>query len=104
MAYVQELENFSKADMIEGIKYCHDHGVKLFITANIMARNNDLDGVREYFKELNEMRPDAVIIGDPGVFIIAKEELKDIDIHISTQANNTNFETFKFWRNLGRNV
>lgn len=50
--------------------------------------------VREYFKELNEMRPDAVILGDPGVFIIAKEELKDIDIHISTQANNTNFETF----------
>lgn len=94
-------KNFSREDMIEGIDYCHKNGVKIFITANIMARNNDLEGVREYLKELNEMKPDAVIIGDPGVFVMAKEILQDIDIHISTQANNTNYATFNFWKNLG---
>lgn len=94
-------KNFSKEDMIEGIDYCHKNGVKIFITANIMARNDDLEGVKEYLKELNEMKPDAVIIGDPGVFVMAKEILQDIDIHISTQANNTNYATFNFWKNLG---
>lgn len=94
-------KNFSHDDMKKGIEYAHNHGVKVFITANIMARNYDMQGIIEYLNELNELKPDAVIIGDPGVFVHARKILKDIDIHISTQANNTNYETFNFWYELG---
>ena len=88
--------------MAEGVAYCKNAGKKLYVTANITAHNRDLEGVRKYFTELNEIGPDAVIISDPGVFSIAKETLKpEIAIHISTQANNVNAETFRFWYNLG---
>lgn len=94
-------KNFSKEDMIEGIEFAHKHGVKVFVTANILAHNSDLDGVREYMKELKEIKPDALIIADPAIFTIAKEVCPEIEIHISTQANNTNYGTFKFWHGLG---
>ena len=94
-------KNFSKEDMIEGIKFAHERDVKVYVTANILAHNYDLDGAREYFKELDVIKPDAVIISDPGMFTIAKEELHDIDIHISTQANNTNYMTYQFWWKQG---
>lgn len=95
-------KNFTLADMAEGVAYCKNAGKKLYVTANITAHNRDLEGVRKYFTELNEIGPDAVIISDPGVFSIAKDTLKpEIAIHISTQANNVNAETFRFWYNLG---
>ena len=95
-------KNFTLADMAEGVAYCKNAGKKLYVTANITAHNRDLEGVRKYFTELNEIGPDAVIISDPGVFSIAKETLTpEIAIHISTQANNVNAETFRFWYNLG---
>ena len=93
--------NFDKDEMAEGISFAHEHGAKVFVTANIYAHNSDLEGVREYFGELKELRPDAVLIADPGVFTIAKEIIPDIPIHISTQSNNVNYETFKFWHSLG---
>lgn len=94
-------KNFSKEDMAEGIKFAHDHGAKVHVTANILAHNYDLDGAREYFKELKELKPDALIIADPGMFEIAREICPEIDIHISTQANNTNYATCNFWYSLG---
>ena len=94
-------KNFSKEDMIEGIDFAHKHGVKVFVTANILAHNSDLEGVREYMEELKEIKPDALIIADPAIFTIAKEVCPEIEIHISTQANNTNYGTFKFWHGLG---
>ncbi len=94
-------KNFSKEDMAEGIKFAHEHDVKVFVTANILAHNRDLSGVREYFEELKELGPDAVIIADPAVFTIAKEVMPDMELHISTQANNTNYGTFNFWHSLG---
>ena len=94
-------KNFSKEDMIEGIKFAHDHGVKVYVTANILAHNGDLQGVREYFEELRDIKPDALIIADPAVFMLAKEVCPDIERHISTQANNTNYGTYKFWYDLG---
>ena len=94
-------KNFSKEDMIEGIKFAHDHGVKVYVTANILAHNGDLEGVKEYFKELKEIKPDALIIADPAVFMLAKEICPEIERHVSTQANNTNYGTYKFWYNLG---
>lgn len=90
-------KNFSMDDIREGISFAHAHNVKVYITANILAHNNDLDGVRTYFEELKEIGPDALIISDPGVFVIAKEVCPEIDLHISTQANNTNYGTFQFW-------
>ena len=94
-------KNFSLEDMKEGIAFAHAHDVKVYVTANILAHNGDLDGVRTYFEELKEIGPDALIIADPGVFDIAKEVCPEIERHISTQANNTNYETFNFWHKLG---
>ncbi len=94
-------KNFSREDMIEGIKFAHEHGVKVYVTANILAHNGDLDGVREYFEELKEIKPDALIIADPAIFMLAKEICPDIERHVSTQANNTNYGTYKFWYDLG---
>ena len=94
-------KNFSKEDMCEGIKFAHDHGVKVYVTVNILAHNRDLEGVREYLQELKEIGPDALIIADPGIFMYAKEICPEIERHISTQANNTNYETYRFWYNLG---
>ncbi len=94
-------KNFSPEEMKEGIEFAHENGKKVYVTANILAHNYDLEGVRKYFKELGEIGPDALIISDPGVFTIAKEILPDMEIHISTQANNTNYETYKFWYRLG---
>lgn len=94
-------KNFSPDDMRAGIAFAHEHGAKVFVTANITAHNRDLKGVEEYFRELNEIRPDAVIIADPGVFEIAREVMHGIDLHISTQANNTNYRDFLFWKRMG---
>lgn len=94
-------KNFSVNDMIDGIAFAHAHGVKVYVTANILAHNRDLDGVREYFQELRDIRPDALIIADPGVYEIAKEVCPEIDRHISTQANNTNYGTYHFWHKQG---
>lgn len=94
-------KNFSMEDMREGIAFAHAHDVKVYVTANILAHNEDLNGVRKYFEELKEIRPDALIIADPGVFEIAKEVCPEIERHISTQANNTNYETYNFWYKQG---
>ncbi len=94
-------KNFSPSDMKEGIAFAHEHGVKVYVTANILAHNSDLKGAEEYFTELKEIKPDALIISDPGMFTIAKRVCPEIEIHISTQANNTNYETFLFWQRMG---
>ncbi len=93
--------NFSREDMEEGIAFAHARDVKVYVTANILAHNEDLTGVREYFLELKEIGPDALIISDPGVFQAAREICPEIEIHISTQANNTNYGTYLFWHSLG---
>ena len=93
--------NFSKEEMAQGIAFAHEHGVKVYVTVNILAHNYDLAGVREYLKELKELKPHALIIADPGIFTYAKEICPEIERHISTQANNTNYETYRFWYKLG---
>ena len=94
-------KNFTLDEMKEGIAFAHEHGTKVFVTANILAHNNDLEGVRKYFEELRDVKPDALIIADPAIFTIAKEVLPDTELHISTQANNTNYGTYNFWYSLG---
>ena len=94
-------KNFSLEDMKEGIEFAHARDCKVYVTANILAHNYDLDGARQYFEELKEVGPDALIISDPGMFTIAKEVWPEVDIHISTQANNTNYMTYQFWWKQG---
>ena len=97
-------KNFTSEEMAEGIAFAHAHGVKVYVTANILAHNDDLSGAAEYFEELKNMKPDqpdALIISDPGMFSIAKSVWPEVEIHISTQANNTNYQTYLFWWKLG---
>lgn len=94
-------KNFTVEDMKKGIEFAHEHGKKVYVTANITAHNDDLEGVRKYFRELKKIKPDAIIVSDPGVFDIAREEIPEIEIHISTQANNVNAGTYRFWHKMG---
>ena len=94
-------KNFSMEEIKEGIAFAHAHDVKVYITANILAHNDDLEGARAYFEELREIKPDALIISDPGMFMLAKEVCPEIERHVSTQANNTNYATYLFWQQLG---
>lgn len=97
-------KNFSPEEMEEGIAFAHSRGVKVYVTANILAHNGDLEAAKAYFAELRDMKPercDALIISDPGMFTVAREVWPDAEIHISTQANNTNYLTYLFWWKLG---
>ena len=94
-------KNFSMDEMREGIAFAHEHGVKVYVTANILAHNYDLDGVRAYFEELRDIRPDALIIAGRGVFEVAKEVWPEIEGHVSTQAKKTNYGTYLFWHKQG---
>lgn len=95
-------KNFTIEEMTEGVIFAHERHVKVYVTANILAHNSDLEAAREYFIELNEkVHPDALIISDPALFTIAKEVVPEMEIHISTQANNTNYGTYNFWYKLG---
>ena len=94
-------KNFTLEEMAEGVNFAHKHGVKVYVTANILAHNADLEPVKAYFNDLKKVNPDALIIADPAIFTIAKEILPEMELHISTQANNTNYGTYNFWWNLG---
>lgn len=94
-------KNFTMEEMREGIEFAHARDVKVYVTANILAHNSDLEGVRKYFEELKEIGPDGLIIADPAIFEIAGEVCPEIERHISTQANNTNYGTYNFWHKLG---
>lgn len=94
-------KNFSMEEMDAGIAFAHAHGVRVYVTVNILAHNYDLEGVKQYLHELRGLSPDALIIADPGVFMLAKQICPEIERHISTQANNTNYETYRFWWELG---
>ena len=94
-------KNFTREQMVSTIRTAHEAGVKVYVTANIFAHNEDLEDAREYFAFLKEAEPDAVLISDPGLFTIFREECPEIPVHISTQSNNTNYGTFRFWYDLG---
>ena len=94
-------KNFTPEEMREGIAFAHAHGVKVYVTANILAHNADLDEAEAYFSQMKEMKPDALLIADPGMFTLAKKVCPEIELHISTQANNVNYGTFRFWHELG---
>jgi putative protease len=94
--------NFTREEMKEGIAFAHAHGAKVYVTANIYAHNSDLAEAEKYFKELAlDIKPDAVLVADAGMFALARRAAPELEIHISTQANSTNYETCLFWHSLG---
>lgn len=94
-------KNFTIEDMRECINLAHEKNIKVYVTANIYAHNEDIFDAKNYFKELNKLKPDAVLISDIGLIKVAKDIFDGVDIHLSTQANTTNYETVKFFRDLG---
>lgn len=94
-------KNFTEEQLVEGINFAHDHGTRVFITVNMIPHNDDLVGLEDYLMKLEELGADAIIVADPGVFATAKAVVPNMEIHLSTQANNTNFKTFSFWHEQG---
>lgn len=94
-------DNFTPDEMREGIEYAHSMGKKVYITANIIPHNRDLAQMEKYFKEIYELGADAVIISDLGAFNICRRVAPGLEIHISTQANNTNYATVQAWHEMG---
>ena len=93
--------NFQGDKLEQAVAYAHDQSKKAYVTANIFPHNRDLREIEEHFDFLNEVRPDAVILSDPGVFTLCRKKSPGINIHISTQANITNVEAARFWEDLG---
>ena len=94
-------DNFSIEEMKKAVKYAHAKNAKVYVTANIFAHNYDVEGMKAYFEQLKDTGVDAVLVSDPGIFMLAKETMPDMELHISTQANNTNYLTYNFWYNMG---
>lgn len=94
-------KNFTIDEMKDGINFAHSHNSKVYVTANIIAHNEDFHGMGEYFKTLEQIGADAILVADPGVFQVAKEYVPNMQIHLSTQANNTNYKSANFWYSLG---
>lgn len=93
--------NFDLSEMSRAMSYLHERGKKGYVTVNAFLKNGELEGVREYIGELKSIRPDGLIISDPGVFKIARETAPELPVHISTQANVTNLSAVEFWHSLG---
>lgn len=94
-------DNFSIEEMKKAAEYAHAKNAKVYVTANIFAHNYDIEGMKAYFEQLKDTGVDAVLVSDPGIFMLAKETMPDMELHISTQANNTNYLTYNFWYNMG---
>lgn len=94
-------ENFSNAEMLEGIEFAHARGKRVYLTMNIIPHNDDLERMPQYIESISGIGIDAIILSDPGVFSIVKERLPGVEIHLSTQANNTNWRSAAFWHAQG---
>ena len=94
-------DNFSLDELAQAVKLAHSLGKKLYVTANIFARNHDFIALEDYFKYLSLIGVDAVIISDPGIVYFAKKVAPNLAVHLSTQANTTNKYSVKFWSELG---
>lgn len=96
-----QADNFTEEEILNAVRYAHGKNVKIYVTANIFARNYDLDKVGEYFKFLQDAKVDAVLITDPGLIRLCKEVAPRLAIHLSTQANTLNKYAVKFWGEMG---
>ncbi|NRG68702.1 U32 family peptidase [Streptococcus suis] len=93
--------NFTMDEMREGIEYAHTRGAKVYVAANMVTHEGNEEGAGAWFRELRDMGLDAVIVSDPALIVICATEAPGLEIHLSTQASSTNYETFEFWKELG---
>lgn len=93
--------NFSREELKEAVEFAHNLGKKVYVTVNIFPHNIDVEALPDYLAYLNEIRVDALLVADLGVFTLAKQYAPDIELHISTQANNTNYVTVNAWKDMG---
>lgn len=93
--------NFTMEEMREGIEYAHARGAKVYVAANMVTHEGNEEGAGAWFRELRDMGLDAVIVSDPALIVICATEAPGLEIHLSTQASSTNYETFEFWKELG---
>lgn len=93
-------DNFDENEIIESINYAHSHNVRVYITVNILAHNNDFNGLVEYLQFLDKSGADGVIVSDLGIAHLVKQ-YTSLELHVSTQANITNFESANVWINFG---
>lgn len=93
--------NLTIDEIKEGVKYCHDRGKKAHMAINVYAHNEDIEPLREYLQKIKDIKIDAFIISDPGIIMLVKEIIPRAEIHLSTQANTTNYLTARFWYQQG---
>ncbi|EEG76147.1 peptidase U32 family protein [Dethiobacter alkaliphilus] len=93
--------NFTEEEMKTGVDFAHQHGVKVYVTINIFAGNEDIAQLPAYLKTLADTEVDALIVADPGVFALARETVPQLPCHLSTQANTTNWKSARFWQDAG---
>src|SRR5690554_3602699 len=93
--------NFTLDEMEEGVQFAHDRGKKVYVTLNIIPHNSDLKDLDQYIKDIDRIGVDAVIVADPGIITLVKENAPNLSIALSTQANNTNWKSAIFWHNAG---
>ena len=94
-------KNFTLEDIEEGVRFAHERGKKVYVTLNIVPHDKDMEGLEDYALDLEKIGVDAFIVSDPGMFTVIRRTTPDMEIHISTQASVTNYETIMFWYNLG---
>lgn len=94
-------DNFGVEEIKDGIKYAHDRGKKVYVTLNVFPHNEDLEGLEDYLRELYSLNVDAVIVSDPGIIMTAREVVPELELHLSTQANNVNYKSALFWHKQG---
>lgn len=94
-------DNFTNEQIKEGVAYAHERGKKVYMTLNVIPHNGDLYGLEDYLKEIYSLEVDAIIVADPGIIATAREVVPELEIHLSTQANNTNWRSAKFWYDQG---
>lgn len=94
-------DNFTDDELKEALKYAHERGKRVFVTINVFPHNEDLIGLEEYLKKLYELKVDAILVSDPGIIMTARETVPDLELHLSTQANNVNWKSAQFWHKQG---
>jgi len=94
-------KNFDLEEIAEAVAYAHERGKRIYVTVNIMAHNEDLVGLEDYLSGLSDAGANALLVSDPGIFLTAKETVPEMEIHLSTQANATNYKTCEYWKRQG---
>lgn len=93
--------NLTVEEMKEGIAFAHERGKRCYLTVNIFAHNEDIEPLTEYLRQIKDLEIDAFIVSDPGIVDLIQEVIPDAEIHLSTQANMTNYRTAGFWHKMG---